>query len=321
LAWEAASDRTSTGDPSCRTRSAVWYKLRALIESDASAGGLPELTIVAVPKAFRADIGLIQQNALDSWLHLPAEVQILVVGSDDGVAEAAAEAGVRHLPTVTASEFGTPLFDDVLRQAEAVAEAPLICFANADVILLGDLVPAVRRVRAHMERFLIVGRCWSLQVTERLDFAAGGAATVHRMIGDAGYLRAKEAADYFIFPKGLYGRVPPFAVGRARIDNWLLWRARELGVAVVDATSAITAVHQEHEYEHVPGGKRWAYAGPEAQRNRHLAGGDRGFYTLRDASHSLTPDGIRRNLSSIARLSTRLLRLRIRISALVRHGG
>jgi len=281
--------------------------------------GLPELTIVAVPKAFRADIGLIQRNALDSWLHLPADVQILVVGSDDGVAEAAAGAGVRHLPAVAASEFGTPLFDDVLRQAEAVAEAPLICFVNADVILLADLVPAVRRVQARLERFLIVGRCWNLQVTERLDFANGGAAAVHTLIGDAGCLRAKEAVDYFIFPKGLYGRVPPLAVGRARIDNWLLWRARDLGVAVVDATSAITAVHQAHEYEHVLGGKGWAYAGPEAERNRHLAGGARGFDTLRDASHSLTPGGIRRNLSSIARVSTHALRLRIRISKVVRR--
>jgi hypothetical protein len=280
---------------------------------------LPELTIVAVPKAFRADIGLIQQNALDSWLQLPAEVQILVVGTDDGVAEAAAGARVRHLLAVAASKFGTPLFDDVLRQAEAASEAPLICFANADVILLGDLVPAVRRVQARMERFLIVGQCWNVKVTERLDFAADGAATVRRMIGDAGRLRPKEATDYFIFPKGLYGRVPPFAVGRARIDNWLLWRARDLGVAVVDATSAITAVHQEHEYEHVPGGKGWAYTGPEAQRNRHLAGGDRGYYTLRDASHSLTLGGIRRNLSSTARLSTRVLRLRNYIG-IVRRG-
>jgi hypothetical protein len=280
---------------------------------------VPELTIVAVPKAFRDEIGIIQQNALDSWLHLPADVQVILVGSDEGVAEAAERAGVRHLPTVTVSEFGTPLFDDVLRRAEAAADAPLICFANADVMLFADLMPAIRQVQAHLERFLLVGQCWNLPLRERLDFADGAAPKVRRMISETGRLRPKEAVDYFVFPRGLYGRVPPLAVGRARIDNWLLWRARDLGVAVIDATSTITAVHQEHDYGHVPGGKGWSYGGPEAEHNRRLAGGERGFHTLRDASHSLTPRGIQRNLSSIARLSTRVLRLRGHIGRLVRR--
>ena len=278
-----------------------------------------ELTIVAVPKAFRGHSGVIQQNALDSWLHLPAEVQVLILGSGDGVAEAAAAACAQHLPVVAVSDFGTPLFDDVLRQAEAASNAPLICFVNADVILLADLVPAIRCMQKRMERFLIVGRCWDLHVNEPLDFSADGAVTVRRMIRDAGRRRPKEAADYFLFPKGLFGRVPPLAVGRARIDNWLLWRARDLDVAVVDATSAITAIHQEHDYEHVPGGKGWAYAGPEAQRNQQLAGGDRGFYTLRDATHFLTTDGIRRNFLAFARISTHAIRLRIHISKLARR--
>jgi hypothetical protein len=280
---------------------------------------MAELTIVAVPKQFRADIGVIQRNALASWLSLPAEVQIVLVGSEDGVAEIAAEAGATHLPRVAATEFGTPLFDDVLRQAETAAKAPLICFVNADIILLDDLMAAVRHVRTQMKRFLIVGQCWSAQVTEILDFSVDGAATVRRLIGGADQLRPKEAADYFIFPKGLYGTVPPLAVGRARIDNWLLFRARDIGAAVIDATAVITAVHQEHAYGHVAGGKGWVYAGPEAERNRQLANGDRGFYTLRDASHSLTAGGIQRNISSVFRLSTLLFRLRIRVSRLARR--
>jgi hypothetical protein len=279
---------------------------------------MAELTIVAVPKPFRADIGVIQKNALASWLCLPAAVQVVLVGSEDGVAEIAGEADVTHLPRVASSEFGTPLFDDVLRQAEAAATAPLICFVNADVILLADFIAAVRRVRAKMKRFLVVGRCRNARVDEALDFDADGALAVQSLIGGAEQLRPKEAADYFVFPKGLYGAVPPLAVGRARIDNWLLFRAREIGAAVIDATAVITAVHQEHSYDHVVGGRHWAHAGPEAERNRQLAGGDRGFYTLRDASHSLTASGLQRNLSSIFRLRTRALHLRIRVGKFAR---
>jgi hypothetical protein len=97
----------------------------------------------------------------------------------------------------------------------------------------------------------------------------------------------------------MYGRVPPFAIGRAWFDNWLVWRAGELGAAVVDATTAVTAIHQRHEYMHVSGGQDGAYKGPEAMENLRLAGdlGDVG--STRDAVYVLTPTQFRRRSSPL----------------------
>ena len=52
---------------------------------------------------------------------------------------------------------------------------------------------------------------------------------------EEGKRRGAAAMDWFVFPAGLFGEVPPFAVGRAGFDNWLVWKARQVGI-VVDAT-------------------------------------------------------------------------------------
>ncbi len=103
--------------------------------------------------------------------------------------------------------------------------------------------------------------------------------------------------DWFVFPAGLFGEVPPFAIGRAGFDNWLVWKARQVGV-VVDATHDVRAVHQPHGYEHVEGGMDEAYYGEEAARNLELAGGKEHVYTLHDASHVLRDGKLQRNLGA-----------------------
>ena len=95
--------------------------------------------------------------------------------------------------------------------------------------------------------------------------------------------------------------MPGFLVGRAAFDNWMIWKARKRG-PVIDATEAVIAIHQPHDYAHLAGGKNEAYYGPEAEYNRALAGGSRHIYTLHDATHRMSADlTIHRNLGSVLR--------------------
>src|SRR5688500_4037016 len=96
--------------------------------------------------------------------------------------------------------------------------------------------------------------------------------------------------------------MPPFVVGRARFDNWLVWRARTRG-PVIDATAAVVAVHQSHDYGHIAGGHQEAHRGEEAQRNEALALAEGKIFTIHDASHALRPDrSVRRNYGSVLRI-------------------
>ncbi len=241
------------------------------------------LTIFSVPKPFLGAIGEIQRRALASWTRLGDDVQVLLLGDEDGAAEAAREAGAEHLPDLARTELGTPRLDAAFAAADRAARQPLRCFVNADVILFDDLLAATRRVAEQAERFLIVGQ------TVDVDEPRGRDDAIAR-----GERRGAAALDYFVFPSGLYRDVPPLAIGRACFDNWLVWRARQDAI-VVDATADVVAAHQRHDYAHVAGGKAEAYYGEEAARNLELAGGKSRLYTLHDASHVLRRGRLHRN--------------------------
>ncbi len=263
------------------------------------------LTLFSIPKAFDGHLDTIQRNAVRSWTALGNGVQVVLVGDEPGVASSARELGVGHVPDVALSEQGTPRIDDAFARVDAIAEHPLRCFVNADVLLLDDLVPAVTSVERAFERFLIVGETRDLDVQDALALDGAGRAELRRRALDEGRSRGPTAIDYFVFTAGLFDPVPPFVVGRARFDNWLVWRARERG-PVVDATRAVVAVHQRHDYAHVPGGFEEAHFGDEARRNEELAGGSARIYTIFDASHRLQPGGaVRRHVGSTLRLRER----------------
>jgi hypothetical protein len=244
----------------------------------------PVLTIFSVPKPFLGAIGEIQLRALASWTALGEDVQVLLLGDEEGAGDAAREAGAEHLPDLARTDRGTPRLDAAFGAADRAARHGLRCFVNADVILFDDLPAAARAVSERAESFLIVGQTVDVdEPGDRTDALARGER------------RGAAALDYFVFPVGLYENVPPFAIGRACFDNWLVWRARQDAI-VVDATADVVAVHQRHDYAHVDGGKAAAYYGEEAARNLELAGGKSRLYTLHDASHVLRNGRLDRNL-------------------------
>lgn len=254
------------------------------------------LTLFTLPKPFTGDAAKLQETALESWTRLAPGVQVVLVGSDRGIAEAASAAGVEHVPEVSRSPLGTPRLDDAFRRVDGVARHALRLFVNADVVLLPDLVGAVERVRP-FDRFLLVGQTHELSVSaSELD----APAALRLRAESEGRLRGPTAIDWFAFPAGLFDPLPPFLVGRAAFDNWFIWRGRQAG-PVIDATADVVAIHQPHGYEHLADGKDEAYYGEEAQENLRLAGGKGRRFTLHDASHSLVNGRVRRNVGSLLR--------------------
>ena len=250
------------------------------------------VTIFTVPKPFHGRIGDIQRNAIESWLGLGQGVQIVLVGDEEGVEPAARAAGVDHVGGLARNGRGTPRLDSAFERAATVAKSPLWCFVNADILLLDDYLPAIERVTTDFDDFLLIGQCRDLDVGAGVQLKDPAVrARVRALAADRGRLRGYAALDYFVFRQGLFDPVPPFLIGRACFDNWLVWRARDLNRPVIDATRHVVAVHQSHDYSHVRGGLVEAYGGPEAHYNEDLAGGRRHIYSLHDATHRLTPEG------------------------------
>jgi hypothetical protein len=268
----------------------------------ASAGNIfgkkwkPMLTLFSVPKAFCGEFATIQQNAIRSWTHLTPACEIVLLGDDRGTREMAAEVGARHLPSVERNEYGTPSVRSIFGEAEERAKHDILCYVNADIILLEDFLPAVTEMARQFSRFLLVGQRTNLDVRTTLDFSPRWEGQLRTRLQGEGALEAINGLDYFAFPRGLWGSIPPFALGRTLWDQWFIYRARSRKVPVIDGTQRVTVIHQRHGYGHFAGGKDGVWKGFEAQRNLTLAGGLHHAYTLSDATHKFTARGIESRL-------------------------
>lgn len=256
------------------------------------------LTIFTIPKPFRGHIAVIQRNAITSWTLLRPEPEIIIFGNEEGTAEICRELSLRHIPDVACNEFGTPLLNDVFDQAQQIAKHELMCYVNADIIVMDDLPIAVQRVAGSMDRFLLFSQRWDVDMGQEYDFKRLGWQAELREYA----IRSKPPgplwglADYFVFPRGLWQNIPPFAVGRTAWDNWLFYRARALRIPIIDATDVVMVIHQKHDYSHHPLNHD-VWQGPEAKRNLELAGGSKyAQFALYDATHLLTLSSLKRAL-------------------------
>jgi hypothetical protein len=253
------------------------------------------LTIFSTPKPFRGHIEVIQRNALESWKRLAPDVEIILFGDDEGAAEVCREMGLLHVPHVERNAHGTKYLRSIWEPAQHMARHDLLCYSNCDIIHTQELARAVRRVAAWRRDFLMVGQRWDVDITTPIDFSSG--TWEHDTLAlalSADHQRPAQWIDYFAFRRGLYQNLPPFLIGRVGWDNWLLWHARQQGAAVVDASRAVRAIHQNHDYAYHPDGYQGVWHGEESQQNYALYKSWRCLNTIADAEWVLEPPRIRR---------------------------
>ena len=205
------------------------------------------ITVAAVPKAFDADIGRIQRNALGSWRRLPDVSNIILLGDEHGLPEVSRQFGAERIGDIPCDEEGAPQLDAVFRAVDRAAATEWICYVNADIILLPDFWAATQRAIATLGPSLSVSRRWNLEVPYVLSFGDGWVERLRRAARTEGELFTPFALDIFVYPRGVFTDMPPFSVGAFSWDNWLLHEARARGLPI--RTSP-------RQYEHHPSESR-----------------------------------------------------------------
>lgn len=259
------------------------------------------ITIFTIPKPFCGHIGIIQRNAIKSWLALGPTIEILLMGDEEGIEEIASEFKLKLFPSIKRNEFGTPTVSSAFEIAQGAARGAIMAFANADIILTKDVVEAVGRVP--FDKFLISFQRWDLDVESEIDVETSEwEERLREQVRAKGRPHGPGGMDCFIFPRGLFPKLPPFGIGRPGWDNWLIYRARSLGASVIDATDVIMAVHQNHDYSHHPEGLEGVWMGEEAARNLSLAGGRYYIFDLRDSDWVMDSTGLKKSPLTRTRL-------------------
>jgi hypothetical protein len=259
------------------------------------------ITFFSVPKAFNGQTKKNQRNAILSWKHLCPKCEIILLGNEEGTDKFSKEFNILNISEIKKNEFGTPLIDDVFEKAQKRAKYNILVYVNGDIILTNDFLKVAERIKE--EKFLIVGRRTDLNSFSFIDFQEEEWEKKLMMeVKKNGKIHGPSGIDYFIFSKGLWKKIPPFALGRTCWDNWLLYEACRLGAVLIDASQVITAVHQNHDYFHHSGGKMGVWKGSEAVKNLRLAGGISHLFTIRDSELILSAEGLKKAKITIYRI-------------------
>ena len=255
---------------------------------------MTRLAFFTAPKPFKdPHIRVIQRNAIQSWKALGKDVEVWLVGDEAGVEETTREINVGYIPEVLRNSSGTPRIDSIFSLVKEKSSAEVLCYVNADILIFPDMLQTIDRVRSQVERYLIIGRRWDAAVTEPLKITDGWHEDFQAQTLSAARLHRAAGSDYFIFPRTEFTDIPAFAVGRSGWDNWMIYKGRRDGLAVIDATDAIKVIHQNHDFNHLPSGKIHRMQ-PESAENMELAGGRYTVFTIHDANYRISSGNLQR---------------------------
>lgn len=253
------------------------------------------ITFFSVPKAFKGHIGIIQTNAIESWLKLKPVPEIILLGNDEGITETAQKYNLRHVPYLkNHPEWKAPLLDDIIQTAKNEASNNSLCFIHTDIILFQDFLEAFQLISKHFEKYLMVSSRWNMNIEDRVELNSEKERQKLRQLALAtNDMYPSGGSDFFAFPKQLFKSVPPFLLGRGYWDNWMMYQALQENAALIDTTSDVVALHQNHDYAHIHGidsGERdgdRVFRAQQGDYNLSLAGGQKNVYNNYDANYVL----------------------------------
>lgn len=146
-------------------------------------------------------------------------------------------------------------FIDVARRAaDCLGTHQIVAWVNADIVFPDFQINRLFEYFKEIKEVLIIG--------QRTDCLPSGERHLHRPSG----------MDYFFFKPGMFKDLPRTIMGRGYCDSALVAYCLRRGIPVVDATAAIGAFHQWHDYGHCRGGKVSVMSGEEAQSNKRENG-------------------------------------------------
>lgn len=225
------------------------------------------ISFLSSPKAFIGETGVIQRNAIRSWQNVHPDAEITIYGNSTNAYEVCEELGVCCVSDVLCSPSGVPYFNSIVEHARIHARHDVQCYLNCDILMTKDMIKAVSCI--DFPRYLVVG--------QRLDLVSGVQidTTSNKLTIDLQKLNSKNKVslhgstgmDYFIFPRGMWEALPPLVIGRGGYDGALLAFCLRNKIPMVNATLAFPALHQFHDYGHVPGGLKTVIEGRDAKNN------------------------------------------------------
>jgi hypothetical protein len=230
------------------------------------------ITFLTSPKPFLGRDRRNQVRAIRSWLAVAPDVEVIVYGEAEGAYEICSELGVQYVPDVKSTESGLPYFNAIVEHAQEEAIYDHQVYVNCDILLNASLVRAIEHIP--FSEYLLIGQRLDLDAGVDLNPSVKGWFDLLLSQVQESHVRlhGPSGKDYFAFRRGMWKGLPQVIIGRGAYDTALLAHCLFRRIPIVDGTYSVVALHQFHDYSHVPGGQNEVMQGKAAVRNRRNSG-------------------------------------------------
>tara|TARA_B100000131_G_scaffold120951_1_gene117986 strand:+ start:25092 stop:25946 length:855 start_codon:yes stop_codon:yes gene_type:complete len=251
------------------------------------------ITFFTIPRQFTNLHNIIQSNAILSWKEIKPECEIIVFSDHSSISSFCDKNNIKHIDNFEINSFGTPILSDIWKKAKKHSKYDTLCYINTDIILFPDFYRNLQKVK--LDKYLLAGRRWDLNIDYHIDFSSKWFFSLKDEIHKKGNLHPVTGVDFFLFPKTLMPKMPPFAIGRAWWDNWLLTHFLNKKIPLIDGTY-ITSVHQNHDYNHIKSvSTNTTNKGLEREKNQSLANlKNWQIKDISDCTHILSKSGVKK---------------------------
>ena len=228
------------------------------------------ITFLSSPKAFTGNVRKIQLNAIRSWLAVHPDAEVIIYGDSERAVDACREVGVHNVPDIPCSPSGVPYFNSIVDHARIHARHDIQCYLNCDILMTEAVLKAIKPLE--FPRYLVIGQRIDLSEGVDLDVTTANWKDELRKLAEQGKanMHAPSGMDYFIFPRGLWEGLPLLVIGRGGYDGALVAFCLRNKIPLINATLAILALHQFHDYGHMPGGEKEVFYCADARNNWRL---------------------------------------------------
>jgi len=191
--------------------------------------------------------GIIQYNAIKSWTLLKPRPQILVMGTDPGSEDLCKELDVTYVPDVEVNVENVPIIPSMIKIAEKMSTNDVLALCSSDIILFQDVIATCKAMAnrpKELNEFCGMAIKFNKKINQKINFSGDWRKEIKKNTWSAGAW----AGDYFLHNKGYWKEdMPPFVIGRARCDNWMVWYGVVQRGCLVNMTEALTIIHHSHE--------------------------------------------------------------------------
>jgi len=208
------------------------------------------VTIFSPMRPFVNDIGIVQKQAISSWINIFPSCEIIVIEDEEKTCEENLKSfDLKILKSVNRSISGVPLLDSMFEEVLKVAKYDIICYITADILLPHDFCSDIlffdKLVNDQFGDY--VGICSRIDV-KNPSINKGSLSDIEYydkcLIN--GILRKRSGIDLWVFRKSLKINFLPFPIGRCLTDNWFVHFCRSQNITVIDFSEKIRIIHQYH---------------------------------------------------------------------------